>query len=352
MMNRIQWIDISKGILASIIVLLHIDYGFNLYFANFTGLFKVVVFFCVAGLTLSEKSLSNLKIFILNKFKKLYTKVLFTGVIAVVLHNFFIKINFYSTDIIYSGKNMKLYSCFDYIKQIIATVLLANREVIIGPLWYANVLFMALVGIAIINYICGKIMSNKNNRRLMRLVVCTICMIFSWILSDIIGFTIPRFNNTLTAIFLIDFSQFLYRHLKVQYINLNMFCICLCTLLLLPIFGSIEMNLNIFNNPIYLIVSAFVGMYVVFFISKKFEKNEIINKLFSEIGKYSFEIMALQFFSFKLGSVILCVSPSALTPKADNVILVVYYFLFGVFFPIVVGNMIHRITEFLKGDQL
>ncbi|MCH4287634.1 MULTISPECIES: hypothetical protein [Bacillota] len=349
MKKRMQWIDISKGILTFIIVLLHIDYDFNVYFANFTGLFKVVVFFCIAGLTLSEKSLFDTKIFINNKFRKLYSKIIFTGLLAVALHNAFIKVSFYSTDIVYSGKNMKFYLLSDYIKQIFATIFLANREVIIGPLWYANVLFMALVGIAIINYICGKLVPNEKYKRLIRLILCTMCMLISWVLTDIIGFTIPRFNNTLTAIFLIDFCQFIYSYLKVQFVNLNMFFICLCILLLLPLFGSIEMNLNVFNNPLYLIVSAFVGMYVVFFIAKKLEKINLINKLFSDIGKFSFEIMALQFFSFKLGAIIVGVSPSGLTPKADNFLLVVYYFLFGIMCPIFIGRLIKKVIEIKKG---
>ena len=98
------------------------------------------------------------------KYKNLYLKIITVGVIAVLLHNVLINIEFYQTGLNYAGKVMKPYRLGDYIKQIILTLFMANREFIIGPMWYANVLFMALVILALLDCFIHLFVKDDNAR--------------------------------------------------------------------------------------------------------------------------------------------------------------------------------------------
>lgn len=78
MNKRLEWIDVCKGILIITIVLMHINFSFwsenavGKYIGNLTSLYKVSIFFYVAGLTLKDEDLKEPWRFIKRKIKKLY----------------------------------------------------------------------------------------------------------------------------------------------------------------------------------------------------------------------------------------------------------------------------------------
>lgn len=350
MNKRLEWIDVCKGILIITIVLMHINFSFwsenavGKYIGNLTSLYKVSIFFCVAGLTLKDENLKEPWRFIKRKIKNLYLKIIAIGVIAVILHNVLINIGFYQIGLDYAGKVMRPYGLSDYIKQIILTLFLANREVIIGPMWYANVLFMALVILALLDWFICLFVKN-DNARIVRLIVALCLMLTSSALTNLAGFTIPRFNNTLTAVFLIDLCQFLFRKLKWNFDNHWMFVIATLILLSLPLYGHLSMTNNYFQDPAFLIVVAICGMYVLYYLSQKWEGIKIL----SFIGIQSFWIMALHFISFKIGSVVLNLfiktDVSSLTPTASKVFIVAFYLLVGIIIPCLVGVVIKKIKK-------
>ena len=274
MNKRLEWIDVCKGILIITIALMHINFSFwsenavGQYIGNLTSLYKVSIFFCVAGLTLKDEKLKGTWNFIKGKIKNLYLKIIAVGVIAVLLHNVLINIGFYQMGLDYAGKVMKPYGLADYIKQIILTLFMANREVIIGPMWYANVLFMALVILALSDWFIRLFVKN-DNARVVRLISTLCLMLTSSALTNVAGFTIPRFNNTLTAVFLIDLCQFLYRKLEWKFDNPWVFTIAAVVLLSLPLYGHLSMTNNYFQDPAFLLIVAICGMYVLYYLSQK-----------------------------------------------------------------------------------
>lgn len=274
MNKRLEWIDVCKGILIITIVLMHINFSFwsenpvGNYLGNFTSLYKVSIFFCIAGLTLKDEKLKNTWKFIRVKIKNLYMKTITVGLIAVLLHNVLVNIGFYQIGLTYVGKVMRTYGITDFIKQIILTLFMANREVIIGPMWYANVLFMALIILALLDWFIRLFVKN-DNARLVRLIATLCLMLISSALTNLAGLTIPRFNNTFTAVFLIDFCQFLYRRLEWKFDNPWVFAISALVLLCLPLYGHLSMTNNYFQDPAFLIVVAICGMYVLYYISQK-----------------------------------------------------------------------------------
>ena len=350
MNKRLEWIDVCKGILIITIALMHINFSFwsenavGQYIGNLTSLYKVSIFFCVAGLTLKDEKLKGTWNFIKGKIKNLYLKIIAVGVIAVLLHNVLINIGYYQMGLDYAGKVMKPYESADYIKQIILTLFMANREVIIGPMWYANVLFMALVILALSDWFIRLFVKN-DNARVVRLISTLCLMLTSSALTNVAGFTIPRFNNTLTAVFLIDLCQFLYRKLEWKFDNPWAFVISAMVLLSLPLYGYLSMNNNYFQDPAFLLVVAICGMYVLYYLSQKMTGGGY-SKILSFIGRQSFWIMVLHFAGFKIGSGILNLfintDVSSLTPTASNVFYVLFYLFVGISIPCVVGVAIEK----------
>lgn len=352
--KRIAWIDVCKCILIVTIVIMHIDFPFwkenvvGQYISRLASLYDVTIFFCIAGLTLKEEKLNDTKNFIINKISKLYLKIVVVGLIAVALHNVFIDIGFYKIGIDYSGKIMKSYEIVDFIKQAILTLLMANREVIIGPMWFANVLFMALVLLALINWIVRKIVKNENYRYV-RFVITLFLMLISSFLTNVVDITIPRFNNTLTAVFLIDLCQLLYTKLNLKFNNVYMFITSFVILLSLPFYGSFSLNQNQFINPAFLIVESICGMYMFFYISKKLSTTKV-NRILTYVGSNSFYIMALHLVSFKICSMIIWHTSDSvlvwkLTPKTTNIMFLIFYVLFGSFVPCAIGSIVNRIKK-------
>lgn len=349
MNKRQEWIDVCKGLLIITIVLMHINFSFwsdnavGKYIGNLTSLYKVSIFFCVAGLTLKDEKLKDTWKFIKGKIKNLYIKIIAVGVIAVLLHNVLISIGFYQNGTDYAGKVMRTYGIADFIKQTILTLSMANREVIIGPMWYANVLFMALIILALLDWFIRLFVKN-DDARTVRLIAALCLMLISSVLTNVMGFTIPRFNNTLTAVFLIDLCQFLYRKLEWRFNNKWAFIVSALVLLSLPLYGHLSMTSNYFQDPAFLIVTAICGMYVLYYISQKMTGG--YSKILSFVGEKSFWIMALHFTGFKIGSVVLNLvmkaDVSSLTPTASNVFGVLFYLFVGIFIPSVIGVVIEK----------
>lgn len=306
--KRLDWIDACKGILICTIVLMHINSAFwsgnelGTYISNLTSLYKVSVFFCVSGLTLKDERLKNTRRFICGKIKGLYSRIVIVGLLAVVFHNVLIHVGFYSLGMDYKGKIMNSYSAFDIVKQSVLTLVMANREVITGPMWYANVLFMALIILALIDWFVRTII-RCNNSRMVRFGITICLMLISSLMTNVFDFTIPRFNNTLTVVFLIDLCQLIYREFSCSFDNKGIFVIALLVLLNLPFYGHLSMTNNYFKDPAFLIVVSVCGMYVLYFIAQHLTWWP--KRIFVYIGKQSFWVMALQFTAFKVGSVFL-----------------------------------------------
>ena len=355
MNKRLEWIDVCNGILIITIVLMHIDFSFwsdnvvGEYIVKLTGLYKVSIFFCVAGLTLNDKKLKDTWKFIKGKVENLYVKIVTVGVIAVLLHNVLIRIGFYQIELNYSGKVMKTYGIADFFEQIILSFFMANREVIIGPMWYANVLFMALVILALQDCFI-RFFVKSDNARIVRFVANVGLMLISSALTNLMEFTIPRFNNTLTAVFLIDLCQLLYRKLEWKFNNQWAFAISALLLVNLPMYGHLSMTNNQFLNPAFLFVVAICGMYVLYYISQKVTGG--YSKILAFIGKQSFWIMALHFTGFKIGSVILNkfigANVSSLIPATSDLLCTLFYLFAGIFIPCAIGVAIEKLKGMIS----
>lgn len=355
--QRYEWLDIIKAICIITVVIFHIKYTSKIsilndawnYLDKISDLYKVTIFYCVAGITLNNKKLKETFKFLFHKFKKLYLKAIIIGSMAVLLHNIFIKIGFYKIGISYSGKTMKSYNMTDYLINIIKTFLLANREVILGAFWFVYSLIICFILLSIIDLIINKLKFVKN-KRVLRLIITFLLMFLSIFMTNVLNINIPRFSNSLVGVFLLDFTNYLFENKKFEKSDLYLVFICIICILLAPFFGKISMNTNTITNPFFLLIVVMASLYLLIFLSKKMENKKIFNFL-KYIGKNSFSIMAFQFIGFKVGGILLNVCGykndiSVLVPIADNVAILLYYLLFGVSISLFINYVLKKFFKF------
>lgn len=89
--ERIQYIDIAKGIGIALVVLAHSKFPLN----HFVTMFYLPMFFFISGYFYSPKL--NLNNFLLKKTKQLYIKFVYIGIILLLLHPIFMRLGFYNS---------------------------------------------------------------------------------------------------------------------------------------------------------------------------------------------------------------------------------------------------------------
>ena len=304
-------------------------------------MWHVSVFFVIAGFFLKEEKLKAPITFFKNKLRTIYFKTLCFYIPAVLLHNVFIKIGFYSTDIDYYGKIVKTFTGADLAKKIIETVLLAGREPIVGPLWFAYVLFIALIGYSIVSFVIGKFFKDNNYWIAKGLVLFALSMC-SCILTNKYSITLNRFSNSISVMFLIYLGQLFNIRLKLTYNSWFAFVGSILLFLHGAILsGGIHLNNNDYKNVFHLICAGGGTAYMFLFIAKRISET-YLGRIIAIIGEYSFSIMALHLLSFKLCTIILnkydlfSTQLEYLTPgTGKNYFIALLYLLTGIFLPLI-----------------
>lgn len=207
-------------------------------------------------------------------------------------------------------------------------------------MWFVYVLFMALVGLSIISFLVSKIANNSKQFFWLRFIVLLFFVVVAGIASNKYNFTIRRFSNVFTAMYLINLGKIIFQNVKLRFNNVYVCIICLLIIFELScMLGGVSLNANIYRDILQPTFAGFSALYVIIFIGKCIPIQ--IGKCLAYIGKNSFYIMALHFVGFKLCSEILSfldykgANTYDLTPNINNDFgLYILYSLFGVGLPL------------------
>ena len=267
--QRLNWLDIARGLAILSIVVGHIEYNSFFYkkILAYIGEFHVSIFFVITGYTLTEEKLCQFATFIKNKLKTLYLPLVIFYLISVVLHNLFIDIGVYSTDIAYSGKHMTYYSYGRLIQEIILTFFMLTREPIVGAMWFVCTLIISLFCYCVIT----NIIKNIENYKYIRLIIITVFLVISEYLTYM-GYTIPRLSNVPAAMICINLGQ-IVREKGFTFRNkylMTFFSILVFSVGVLHNVG-VGFNGNNLEHPVFFIPITICGIYITFYISKFIE---------------------------------------------------------------------------------
>lgn len=302
MKQRSISVDIAKGIAITAIVLGHISYAYPktslLDAHDLIYLWHVPVFFILGGFFIKEEQLLQPWTWFKKKFLKLYLKILYFYIPAVLLHNVFINIGWYSTESV--NPVISSYITIDFVKQTVLSILCAGREPILGAMWFVYVLFMALIGLSLISWLLNKLNKDKSKLSCLRFIILLAFTIVSGIVSNKYGFTIRRFSNVFTAMLLIDIGWIMNKKWQLKYNNKYIVVICaLIAFEIVCMLGGVELNGNEYKDITQLIIAAPAVLYCIMYFSKKIE-HTLIGKGLAKAGFDSFYIMALHFVGFKV----------------------------------------------------
>lgn len=223
---------------------------------------------------------------------------------------------------------------------LLQTLCFAGREPILGAMWFVYVLFLALAGLSVISFVLKQFIQNEKQYELVRCISLFALCVLSCSLTNVVGVTIPRFNNTMTAIWLIYCGYMLKNKLNMTFTNIYlMLASALVAYHLASIYGEVHLNRNQYSDVTTLTIGAISMLYFICYWAKQIEKN-IVGKFLAYCGKESFYIMALHFVGFKLVTYVLnwCgmnKSLSALAAPVDkSIFIMLLYVTVGIIFPI------------------
>ncbi len=293
--NRIEVFDIAKGIAIIAVVAGHAVSG---KIHSFIFLFHMLFFFVLAGYFFKEKSYAsfkNLKDFIIKKAQRLLFPYLLFNIIFELLHNFFIKIHFYTTDINFISKKAIVSPYTDIItpvKRFFLTI-----EPLIQPSWFLFALFFALSLYAVINFALKKI---NFNFELNKIIILAFLMNASFYLSchGVKLLYIATVCCVLTCFYIGEKLSKIESGLIFNKIYFSLFFI-LFVVLAFFLKHPVNMAIAKYNNPAMLVLLS-IGAFIFIISLAGMIKNNVLKNALSYIGKHTIPILLLHPVSFKI----------------------------------------------------
>lgn len=300
---REDWVDIAKAIAIMGIVLWHmkLDWISHELFQAYPlagGMWPVPVFFMLAGFFLTDAKLQQPKTFIAKKARRLYVPTVCLYLIATLLHNVFISIGFYSLDTDYEGQHIAAYSAADTVKGLIASVFLAGRELILSPMWFACVLFVALCWMSLASYGLKRIAVSESRYRSIQLFTFLLPALAFALLQHVHPIDIPRYGSLFRATWLVYVGMFLRTRLNPSFDSGTWAVVG----------GLVLYSYSVF--PCEGLVSDTVctvgSCYLLCYLSKRLANHtSMLRRALVVIGRDSFYIMALHLVGFKVCTLLL-----------------------------------------------
>ena len=289
-----QYWNIIKGLGIIAIVLGH-D-GSPL--VSFVYMYHLALFYFVSGYFVKQKYIENPGLLLLQRIKSLYWPFVKYGLGFLVLHNILYNLHVYD-----SANSVQRFSLHNYIIMANDIIILINTEQLAGATWFLISLLATIIAFSLIMHICIKYFRKYY-------IIPSVAIFF---ILYVFGFLLVQKHVQLSYYFDINFvilpivyCGYLLQVSKKK-VFMNWALAALCVLFLYYIshkYGFISLAGLNFGSPWLFLLCSFSGIYFNMFIATIIDKYRIIGNMFAYIGKYSLAIMALQFLSFKLVSLI------------------------------------------------
>lgn len=316
--KRNDAIDILKGIGILLVIVGH-TYG---PMTNFIYLFHMPIFFMAAGYCYSAKyseSLFGLAKLAKRRLRSLWFPYALINIIFILLNNFFIDINFYTTDeslieqvpTFYKQIPGHYYSANEILNKIVHALLFNQSTQLTGATWFLEVLFFATLGFAAVDYIIRKITFAKNNkvRVAFHCIVLSVFLVISEFKSQIPFLGKYRLATILVVIGLFEMGL-LYKiiekkiHLRFKYI-LMIAVLSNFALIVLNFFGSIDLSSHSYSSLMFLFLTSVLGWLMIYGFSQIISKNNFLRKIFKFYGKNSLVILMVHLLFYKPVTILL-----------------------------------------------
>jgi len=294
---RQQEVDFIKGMAIMAVVLLHVSivYGNELARPLLGGMWHVPVFFLVGGFFCydeKEESWKECWRFVKHKVWRLYVPATVCYIVAMACHNLFVHIGWYplGQPSPSTGEPFTLWSAGEYVVQM-AKALIGVGEPVMGAMWFVYVLLFAHIGLKVLKTLIGK--------GWMLWAVLFALQVLSWYLSNVKDLTIPRVNNAVTAMFMLQLGGWVYRHKEW---GRKVWIVALALLVYVSsavICGGVVLNKNLYHDPVSLNITALAVLVLLYTLYRLLVKTPLATAVAS-VGRHSYAIMAGHILGFYL----------------------------------------------------
>ena len=270
--DRIEWIDFAKGIGIICVILGHmvlIPEKLKIIICSF----HMPLFFFLAGITFNAKKYDSLKLLIKDKIKKIVIPYILFAII------------YYFYDVLYLSKNYNSVSFL--VKRFLGIIINIRNTTYAGGIWFLTCIF----GVYIILYFIAK---NKQEKAWKKCILAFILFVIGYLCSF---FKVRNLPWALDVWFMASFFAVIGMYMadKIKntpqktkgYISLTIVLLIFMSIVSIYCYKYnktlIDMYSKSYENPILFLIQTFLGIAAIIFLSRIFDKKNII----SIIGKDS-----------------------------------------------------------------
>lgn len=303
-------IDILKGL--GIILMVAGHSGFP--FTKFIYLFHMAIFFMASGFCFKtdySDTIHNSFIFVKRRFVMLWLPYVIWTTIFSLLHNAFISLNVYSNNplilnyISIGGELTEIWSYKRILKNICMSFLLSGGTQMGGALWFICVLMKISLIYIFFDFFIKRFYKNTI---IIQGIVSGIflCIGFIFYLKGISFLSLDK----VLSYYCLFYFGFLLKTANIcerfnsLYSRLSIFVGTFLILLVCYHFGRIELADTYYWNPLFLIITSFMGWFFLYEISYYVSKTTRIANVIILIGKNTIAVVILHFLCFKIVSLI------------------------------------------------
>lgn len=298
--ERIDYLDIAKALGIIFVVIGHS----GLLVGKFIYLFHMPLFFFISGYFYKDKYTLNFFNLIKSRIKSLYIPFIKFEMTFLILHNIFYNLNLYSGN---QNVNVpqKIYTVSDYIQNALSILAFNGTELLLSPLWFLTTLFTVNIIFWIISRISMKYDDN------LRPILAVLCFCLGNLFTKLkIGFIqdilfVPELINISMVAVFIFYLGYLFRNYenKINFNNKSLMLIVCLLLSLLREYGIMDMRVNSYPDPAFMLMGTLLGIYFTIFIAKNIT-HQRTTLFLKHVGKHTIPIMALHLLCFKIVGVL------------------------------------------------
>lgn len=213
-------------------------------------------------------------------------------------------INFNNVGILESGVSGTVHNFMtlpDMLREILKAVVFAAHTELGGTFWLFKVLFSVSYLYFIFELLICKVVGRNKEDLIINIqgIISLVFLFVGW-MCFVLGVSLFGMARTLSIYSLYHLGRvFKQRHFNKKFINRKMFIISLIILIGLNFIGSVSLDINSYENPVFLMIASIVGWCLVNYMTCIIVKIKKISCFVGLCGEASLYIMIFHFISFK-----------------------------------------------------
>ena len=253
-------------------------------------LFHMALFFIISGYcykTSHTDTAKGLGIYILKKIKRFYIPfIVFNALLVIIDHFLFDR-----------GLRLK-----DFIILFLNSLGMNQGSTLSGAFWFLKVMLLLLITYGIIDYLIKKIPHFRTKTLLVHSIIAVIFLGMGY-LCQLKGRVLFGFDKVLSYYILFHLGRLFKEKIHIELNHIKRILVIVISAAILIIcrrFGEIDLDINQYVNPGFLLITSTAGWFLVYEISYYLARPKWLQKFMTIIGTNTMAIMVFHFLCFKL----------------------------------------------------